>query len=800
MKTAAMDVLDSQCYSCHADGENKGGVSFDTFKDEAALLADKELWLRVVKNVRAGLMPPPEKKKQPTADERQTLLNWVKSDVFQQRSDAPPRPGSPVLRRLNRTEYRNTIKDLTGLDYRVNDEFPADDAGHGFDNIGEVLSVSPMLLEKYLIAAKSIVRQALPQATKVMPEFSVGGGQFRESKENGQQRQFLSYTEAASIQGVAETPHDGRYEVTFWTHGRETYVEGKPDVSKGMLVISVDGKELGRHEYTHAGGKVFEHKYTLELAKGQHELKLEMQPLTPNQPSPRSLGLGIDRVTFRGPENQEHWVDVPEYKKWFPKSVPATEEEKRGYARELLQPFVTRAFRRPVDDATVDRLVQVASSVWTEPGERFENGIRRAMEACLASPRFLFREEFTITDPSGREPLIDEHSLATRLSYFFWTTMPDKELIELADRNELRKNLPAQIDRLLKHDRSKSFVRNFVGQWLQARDIEGIPIEAQFVLMREQKRDPEAENARKRFFELRRKDSEELTEAERAEMGQMREIFRRQRAKFANAEFPRELREDMREETELYFNHIIQNNLPLTELLQSDYTFLNDRLARHYGLPDVDGNDIRLVKLPADTPRGGLLTQGNVLVVTSNPTRTSPVKRGLFILENILGTPPPPPPPNIPALEDFSTGRGMETTLRETLERHRQDAQCAGCHNRMDPLGLAFENFNAMGKWREEERGNKIDSSGALVSGEKFTTVNELKSLLVTKYKDAFYRCFAEKLLMYSLGRSLTWQDEATLDGLMDKLNNGGGKAQQLIYDLVNSDAFQRRQTEPVKH
>jgi len=418
------------------------------------------------------------------------------------------------------------------------------------------------------------------------------------------------------------------------------------------------------------------------------------------------------------------------------------------------------------------------------------------MEAVLASPRFIFREEFTLPD-TGDHPLIDEFSLASRLSYFLWSTTPDDTLIDLARNGQLRAQLDSQFNRMLAHDRARTFFRNFVGQWLQARDIEGVPIDARFVLQREQRPDLEAEAARARFLELRRRPEESLTPEEREEMERTRGRFRRSFGNFRDAEFRNDLRRDMRRETELYFEHVIRENRPLTELIDSDYTFLNSRLARHYRLPEVDGNELQKVILPPESARGGILTHGTTLAVTSNPTRTSPVKRGMFILENILGTPPPPAPPNVPPLED-STGRGRssETTLRENLERHRAEPQCASCHNRMDPLGLAFENFNAMGQWRESERGQPIDSAGQLISGESFAGVCELKKILVANHRDAFHRCFIEKTLMYALGRGLDHRDETTIDHLLHSLNQAEGKPIPLLQALVASDAFQRRRLE----
>jgi hypothetical protein len=785
----AKAVLESQCYKCHSDGTEKGNVNLDL--DENGKLADKELWLRVLKNVRAGLMPPPEKAKQPSEEERAELVKWVRDDVFHLDPQKPD-PGRPILRRLNRTEYRNTVRELMGVDFKVEEEFPADDSGHGFDTIGEVLSLSPMLMEKYLEAAKSIVGKALPVEAKRKPFFKVEDDQFRAA--DGQPKHLLYYREAGELRAKVKIPYPGTYHVIFHTDGEETYVEGAVDLHRGQLKMAVAGKELGTADYGHAGGKAFRHEYDVELPAGEQEIVVSLMPLAPQEKNVRNLGVWLDRVEFSGPAAQEYWEDRPETKRWFPQGLPKADADRKAAAESVLRPLVQQAFRRPVEDDTLARLVGLAEHVWQTPGESFENGLRRAMEAVLASPRFLFREEFVLPAEENQPfPLVEEYTLASRLSYFFWSNQPDAELMELARGNQLRQNLRTQIDRLMADKRAWQFVEHFVGQWLQARDVESVPIDASFVLLREQPHDPELEEARKTFMELRRKPSDQLTEEEKALMEKGRNVFRKFRSRFSRSDFSWQLRNAMHQESEHYFAHVLFENKPIVELLQSDYTFLNERLAKHYGLPEVKGDAMQRITLPADSPRGGILTHGTVLAVTSNPTRTSPVKRGLFILDNILGSPPPPPPPNIPALEDFSAGRGMEGTLRQNLERHRADPKCAGCHNRMDPIGLAFENFNAMGGWRALERGQKIDPAGKLVSGESFQGVRELKQLLATKYLPEFQRCLAEKLLIYALGRGLTWQDEATLDSLMQRLQAKEGRLRELIYAIVEADVFQRR-------
>jgi Protein of unknown function (DUF1588)/Protein of unknown function (DUF1585)/Protein of unknown function (DUF1592) len=368
----------------------------------------------------------------------------------------------------------------------------------------------------------------------------------------------------------------------------------------------------------------------------------------------------------------------------------------------------------------------------------------------------------------------------------------------LAGEHKLRANLSAQVERMLADPRSSEFIRHFVGQWLQARDVDTVLINAPAVLSKDEPPDPEADRRRARFRELNRKPPEDLTDKEKAELKEARANFQRFFRRFRNAELSRELRLAMRRETEMLFEHILRKDRSLLELLDSDYTFLNEKLASHYGIEGVKGDEMRLVPLPKGSPRGGVLTQGTVLTVTSNPDRTSPVKRGLYILDNFLGTPPPPPPPDIPPLEEAAKKlTGRTPTLREALALHRKMPSCTSCHNRMDPLGLALENFNALGKWRDKERGQPIDAAGTLVTGETFTGVRELKRILVNQYHRDFYRCLSEKMLTYALGRGLDYHDVETVDRLVRQIEKQDGRPSALLTGIVQSAAFQRRQRPP---
>jgi hypothetical protein len=594
-------ILETYCHGCHGNGSSEGGRTLDAFASDDAMLADRKLWWAVLKNVRANIMPPAGEE-QPSADERRRLFDWVKFDAFGIDPENPD-PGEVTLRRLNRAEYRNTIRDLMGVEFDTGDAFPADDTGYGFDNIGDVLTLSPLLMEKYLQAAAAIVDEAVP----------------------------------------LRPPHK----------------------------------------------------------KDRHRLK--------------------------------------KYRRFFTENAtPEDAATREKYARRLLEAFTRRAYRRPVDEPTINRLVEIAKAIDMAPNQTFEAGIASAMTAVLASPRFLFRvEDIVESSVHQKFPLIGEHALATRLSYFLWSTMPDEELLALADRGELRENLPVQIDRMLRDDRFEELAENFVGQWLRSRDVE-------------------------RF---------------ETDLG-----------------FGHELAESMSRETEACFQYIVREDRSVLELIDSDYTFLDERLAEHYDIEGVEGRRLRRVDLPEDSPRGGVLTQGTLLVVTSNPNRTSPVKRGLFILDNILGTPPPPAPQNVPRLEEAAAAiTDHKPTVRELQEQHRKDPMCHSCHARMDPLGLALENFDQLGRWRQREHKRPIDPSGELLTGEKFEDVHQLKKILTNERRLDFYRCLTEKLLTYALGRGLDYYDEHTVDQIVESLDREDGKFSVLLSGIINSAPFQRK-------
>jgi hypothetical protein len=789
-------VLVEYCFDCHGEGMEKGKVTLDQFKSDDELVNNRELWAKVLKNVRAGLMPP-EKKPRPDAPQQKILTDWIKFDIFGINPNDPD-PGQITIRRLNRIEYRNTIRDLMGHDFNTDEELPPDDTGYGFDNIGDVLTVSPLLLEKYMQAAEKIVATAVPRESWMVQEKTIPGRSFRVAKgderKKGQEDRF-SFYEAATAATSFKADKKGDYRLLL-----EVEVAGQFDFDPGRcrVAFKADDQELLTREFSWQNGKRFTLESTQKWTPAERRLSLEIEPLTPVDQKKNTLDLRILSLRVQGPLDKASWVRPKNWDRFFTKDTPKSASARRSYAREVLARFATKAYRRPVDDRTVDRLVKLAESAYNEPGKKFEDGIAHAMIPVLASPRFLFRLEET-TDSSAPYAPVDEYALATRLSYFVWSTMPDDELFRLAEKRELRKNLPAQMKRMLADSRSQELIRNFVGQWLQTRDVEGIDINPRLVLARDAGEERELDKLREEFRRLRNREANDKLTPEQVEQ---REKLREKFGRFfrSRIEFDGPLRRAMRDETEQYFAYVLHEDRSVLELIDSDYTFLNERLAKHYGITNitVTGPEMRRVELPEDSPRGGVLTHGGPLVVTSNPTRTSPVKRGLFILDNILGIPPPPPPPDVPLLEESEKQlkdreSGHEPTLREALALHREKPLCSSCHNRMDPLGFALENFNALGMWRDKERGQSIDVSGKLITGEPFHDIRELKKVLATKHRQDFYRCLAEKMLTYALGRGVEYSDAHMVDQIVDRLEKENGRCSALLQGVIESNAFQKR-------
>ncbi|MBC7965820.1 MAG: DUF1592 domain-containing protein [Fuerstia sp.] len=786
-ETQVVPILKTYCYECHGGGEKEGDLALDQFSTADEALARSDLWWNVLKNVRSQLMPPVGHDR-PSPTEAATLANWIKFRAFEIDPDNVD-PGQMAVRRLNRTEYGNTVSDLMGIRFDATILFPPDDAGFGFDNVGDALSFSPLLMEKYLHAAQSIVDRAIPKATWIVPAQEFSGRDFRDSDANVS-GEGLSSTKPAHLKRTIAIKTAGKYkiEVAVKLHGSFEF-----DPSRYTVAFRIDGQNRSTNEYGWDESKLLRYEFSEDWTAGDHELSFELTPL-PGEKSaePKTTEdstyarFEVNSVRIEGPEGTTELVHPPNYTRFFPRDTPpADAAERHAYAEEILRKFATRAFRSRVKQATLDRLVTIAELAGKQPGATFESGIAQAMTGVLASPRFLFRLESS-AEADAAKPFadVDELDLASRLSYFLWSTMPDEELFELAQQGQLRNQLSAQVARMMRDRRSNEFLRNFVGQWLRTRDVTQATVDPIAVLGHQK----EYEALLAQFRDRRgRSFGQELTPEEQKTRDRFRELRK------ITDDFDDELKRAMQRETELCVEHIAHENLSLLDLLDCNYTFVNEKLAKHYGLPDVQGDEMRLVELPPESVRGGVLCHASMLLITSNPTRTSPVKRGLFILDNILGTPAPPAPPGVPALEAAADKFGdREPTLRELLTAHRESALCASCHARMDPLGLALENFNALGSWRTEEKGAAIDGSGTLITGESFQDVRELKHILREQHADDFYRCVTQKMLTFAIGRGLEQTDEHTVDLIVERLQNSGGKFSDLIDGVIASAPFQK--------
>jgi len=778
-RKAIVPLLEDHCYECHGDGYDKGKVAFDRLETNDAIL-DKNLWMRVLVNTRAGLMPAEQKPRLAPADQRK-LEDWIKYDVFGI-DPKNPDPGRVTVRRLNRIEYRNTIRDLMDVDFKAEEEFPSDDTGFGFDNIGDVLTMSPMLMEKYVAAAQVIVNDGVPVEPREPAKRVVWGSSFTGQnvvlKKN---RLRLSFADAGNASQKLRVDAAGTYKVTFDVDVRGDFVFNP---GRARAVLKVDGVEVLAQDFGYSNEKTFTFDSQHKWQPGEHTFSVELAPTVPGSEKGKATELIVNSVTAEGPLEKNLWVATKNYSRFFPKPIPKGHAERRLYAREILGNFASLAYRRPITDDTADRLALLAEYTYTQKGKSFEEGVQHAMAAVLASPRFLFRLEEPV-DAAGKYALVDEYSLASRLSYFLWSTMPDQALLDLAARGELRKNLPSQVTRMLASEKAKALPVNFTGQWLESRDIDGISSNAREIIIRDLGEEDSLKRLRTAFqtqdFATAKQLAQQIDDAVKTR---------------GDWELDGDLRSAIRRETSMYFQHVMKEDRPVTELITSDYAFVNDKLAQLYGIPGIDGPELRMVKLPAGSPRGGVLTQASTLIVTSNPDRTSPVKRGLFVLANFLGTPPPPPPANVPALEASEKHvDGHDPTLRESLAMHRENPACSSCHNRMDPIGLAFENFNALGQWRETERRQPILAPGKLITGETFNSVNELKQILATGHRRDFYRTLTDKLMTYALGRGTEYYDVETIDGIVRSMEKDDGKFSALLMGVIESAPFQKMRT-----
>lgn len=750
--TAAFDAIEpilmDFCYDCHGDGRDKGDFKLDDFEDLGTHLKNFDVWFETWKNVRSNLMPPADKK-QLSEQDRERVLAFIETHVFKI-DHKNPDPGRVTIRRLNREEYRYTIKDLLRIDFPVNDILPVDDTGYGFDTIGDVLSISPLLMEKYLEAAQAVVAKAVPTDGPEIVEWWLDTKSFRDERSKDWSVDWMPFDTARKMQARPWVSFDGEYQVRV-----DFAIKGSNEASShsATLKFGKDGETLASRKLGWDNSKRLTLSTKTTLKKGEEQdLWVAIETGEPPQGGEKKLAVDIEAIRIKGPLDGSQ-KDYPWHVRYlFSEGPPSDDENARDpYREKILRRFASLAFRRPVDDATVERLVAIARQVDKQPGNRFEDGIAQAITAILVSPRFLMRAEIQ-PEPNnpGKVVEIDQYALASRLSYFLWSTLPDEELLRLAGEGRLRSEIRGQVDRMLKDEKSNRFVRNFVGQWLMARDVPTLHIDARRVL-----------------------GTRDLREANRAFSGR--------------------LRDSMKKESEEFFAYVLRENRPATELLTANYTFLDETLANWYDVEGVKGHQMRKVDLPADSRRGGILSQGTFHVVTSNPTRTSPVKRGLFVLENFLATPPPPAVPDVPPLEEAAKGANKDLPLRDLLALHSEQKLCASCHARMDPIGLALENYNPIGLWRDTFKGQPIDAAGKLMTGEQFGSAKELSEVLATKRYRDFHRALAEKLLTFAVGRGIEYYDAPTIDRIIDNLESQEGTLREIVYGVVESAPFQKR-------
>lgn len=753
-RTEIEPVLSQVCYDCHADGLDKGDFMMDDYDKLSDHLKDIKHWHKVWENLRAETMPPAEKT-QPSPEERAKVLRWIEKEVFQL-DDQNPDPGRVTLRRLNRVEYEYTVRDLLGVDFDAEESLPPDDTGYGFDTIGDVLTISPMLMEKYVNSAQKIVEQAIRPQEPQIPVYTIEGDKFKSEAPAKRNARYLSFQHPAVVKGKRVMEHAGEYEIKV-----EYRTQGSAEATSHSAILKtlVNGVEVDAEKIGWDNRKSITLSSKAKMNEGENLITFDLREDSLPLEDEKQLALVINKVTIRGPLDGRHKVYPREYYRVFFKGGPPADPAAReAYAREVLRRIADRAFRRPADEATMDRLVALWKQAVSEPKAKFEQGIAHATTAMLASPKFLFRAEVQAEpdNPAKIVPL-DEYSLASRLSYFLWSSMPDEELFTLAKNQQLRANLDEQVDRMLTDPKAERFVTNFVGQWLMTRDVEGINV------------DP------RRVLGIRI-------------LGDAFKVFGQRQ------------RRAMKLETEMLFAHLLKENRSALELFTADYSFLNESLAALYGVPGVKGDEMRKVSLPPESKRGGILTHGSLLVVTSNPTRTSPVKRGLFVMESLLGSPHPPAPPDVPTLEEAKKGKPKDITMREMMIIHREKPLCASCHARFDDVGLALENFNAVGMFRDQENGKPIDTSGKLITGETFQNVQDLNRIFTTSRRKDFYRCLAEKLLTYTVGRGMEYYDAPTVNRIVAAMEKDGGKMRTLIRAVIDSAPFKKRRGDGARH
>jgi hypothetical protein len=745
-------VINQYCVSCHDGDVKKGGLDLERISRDDVTQHIEE-WEQVIRKLRARQMPPIGKER-PAARIYDGVVTTL-SSALDRAAARNPNPGrTETFRRLNRTEYQNAIRDLLALDIDAAALLPKDDVSRGFDNVS-VANLSPTLLNRYISAAEKISRLAVGA-----PRRTPGGDTFRIRPDLTQEEHveelplgtrggaLLSYT----------FPRDGEYEIQIrLTRDRNEEVEGLREPHE--LEVLLDRELVRRFTVAPPKGdrnfeKVDAHlKVRMPVTAGPHQLgvtflknpssllETRRQPYLAHYNMHRHprLGPAIYQISINGPYDSKRPGDTPSRRQIFGTRPTKTSEED-GCAERIISTLMRRAHRRPVNAADFQKPMEFYRKARAESG--FDAGIEAALSAVLVSPEFLFRIE---QDPAGVAPntayRLSDLALASRLSFFLWSSIPDDELLTSAERGELHKPkvLEKQTRRMLADARARNLVSNFGEQWLHLRNLESSTPDL-------------------RLF----------------------------------PDFDDNLRQAFRRETELNFETVLREDRSVLDLLKADYTFLNERLAKHYGIPNVYGSHFRRVALDRNSARGGLLRQGSILTVTSYATRTSPVIRGKWVLENIVGAPPPPPLPDVPALKDNAVSATL--SVRERLAEHRANAACASCHNLMDPIGFSLENFDAVGRWRTLEEGKPVDASGELPDGSKFTGVSGLEDALLNR-QEVFVGTFSEKLLTFALGRGVEGYDGPAIRKIVRDAQAADYRFSSIIVGITKSTPFTMRKS-----
>jgi hypothetical protein len=725
-----LPLLQEYCYDCHGDGAKKGKLALDIHSNQEEITGDHQLWKKVWENLHRRNMPPADME-QPGDKEIDRILSWIEEFVF----DHDPQktePGRVVLRRLNRVEYKNTIRDLFGVNIETGTLFPADDTGHGFDTIGEVLTVSPLLMEKYMVAADMVLEKAFAGSGFNEDELIFDAPKIRGGKSLGKERVLPS---AGSFSVYPAIPSAGSYVVEIEASASRA---GKGFAEMGVSIGRKFSKTLEvKAEYP--SFEVYRFEQVLEKAAA-----LEIRASFLNDfydprnkdPKRRDRNLFVRKISLVPRDLLS--ADCIHRRKTLLGGV-RDEDFTLEKVHAVLRKLLPRIYRVGLSETDITRHLDLFKVTRQAKSENFDS-LRLVLKAALVSPRFLFREETrTQKDDFSKPYPLDDFALANRLSYFLWSSMPDDVLWHRAVSGTLRSNLEEEVRRMLADPKTNAFISNFTGQWLQLRDLErSNPDQGRFPI------------------------------------------------------FTNELRQALRKETELFFSHLLRENRPVSEFLTANYTFSNNKLADYYKLEGKFDESFKKVSLSGEKrlQRGGILSHASILTITSNPTRTSPVKRGRWVLDNLLGSPPKEPPPGIPELEDAPSGKDLALTLREQLAKHSRSPECSSCHVSMDAMGFALENYDAIGKWRLEEEGRPIDALGKLATGTSFSGPMELQKFIAEKKLSAFTRCLTEKLLTYGVGRGMEYYDRAAIEKIARKLSHKEKGLEDLIVEVVTSVPF----------